>query len=120
MITVVQKPFNAEGQDLESGDVVDSTNWRNEGRLISCRFLRPATESEIEDFRVKPPASPLKRKTAKKRTVAARKTKAAAKLGSKTKAATKTAKASSAKSAKTTPPPTSTDGDDVNAGVTDI
>ena len=46
MITVVAKPFSGPEGELPSGTVIDSSAWRNESRLINCRYLRPATESE--------------------------------------------------------------------------
>lgn len=55
MITVVTKPFESNGEQIESGRVVDSSAWRNESRLINCRFLREATESEVADFKKHPP-----------------------------------------------------------------
>lgn len=65
MITVVTKAFEAHGEQIESGTVVDSSGWRNEGRLLTCRFLRPATEDEVADFQVKPPAAASKKTVAK-------------------------------------------------------
>lgn len=61
MITVVTKPFEVDGYQLTSGQVVDSTTWRNESRLINCRFLREATESEVADFTKQP--TPRRTKT---------------------------------------------------------
>lgn len=100
MITVVQKPFEGEGRQLESGEVVDSSSWRNEGRLINTRHLRPATESEVEDFNVKPPAKKRKAKTAKAKTAKVAKAKTA-----KKKTAKKIAAPAKTRAPRTTPPP---------------
>jgi len=54
MQTIVQKPFRAEGKDLQSGTVVDSTGWRNEDALIRTRFLRPLQPGEEVPVQTKP------------------------------------------------------------------
>jgi hypothetical protein len=74
MHTVVLKQFEAEGRKLEIGEVVDSSDWRNEQKLINTRYLRPATEEEVKALpprdrkaESKPaPAAKSKSKTKKK------------------------------------------------------
>lgn len=90
MIAVVVKPFEAEGRVLAAGTIVDSSAWRNEGRLINCRWLREATESEVADFKKNPtPARP----TANTTTAKAAKPNAVKKKKAKTAAAPKTSSA---------------------------
>ena len=106
MITVVTKSFETQGQVLPAGEVVDSTTWRNEGRLINCRFLREATESEVAEFKKKPAPAPPKKKAAKpvSRAKALKLNKAQAlKAIAKTKAVT--TKKANAKKARTTAAP---------------
>jgi hypothetical protein len=69
MISVVIKPFEVTSGKLAAGDLVDSTDWRNETSLLSqgVRRLRAASPDEIAHFeaggvnirgvvaRVKPP-----------------------------------------------------------------
>lgn len=57
MITVVQKEFNAHGTILKFGQIVNSTEWRNEQALIAQRYLRPADADEIAKFKKKSGAS---------------------------------------------------------------
>jgi hypothetical protein len=45
-ICVVIKPFKAYGEPYETGDLVDASSFRNEGNLISSRYLRPASPEE--------------------------------------------------------------------------
>jgi hypothetical protein len=79
MVTVVVRPFEAAGKELKSGTVIDSTSWRNEARLINCRFLREATEREVADFKAKQAAPKTKAPAAKPAAKAAAPKKAAAK-----------------------------------------
>ncbi len=48
MFSTVVKAFDGPAGRLVPGTVVDSTEWRNEARLLSARYLRPATETEIK------------------------------------------------------------------------
>lgn len=41
MLCQVQKSFEAEGKNLRVGEVVDSTAWRWEKKLIDNRYLFP-------------------------------------------------------------------------------
>lgn len=64
MVSVVQKPFESPGgHELPTGTIVDTSTWRNEQRLHNCRFLRPATESEVialREGRTLEPPTPAK------------------------------------------------------------
>lgn len=80
MITVVQKPFDGPEGPLASGIIVDSSRWRNEGRLLNCRYLRAASESEATELEVadrtppRPRAAPTttRKRAAKGKRAAAR------------------------------------------------
>ena len=107
MITVVTKAFKVSGnQELPAGTVVDSTHWRNESRLINCRFLREATESEVADFKKNPPkarpAAKAKKAKAKRATPAAPK-------------AVKTKKAAAKKARPAAPKPAPVDTEPVHS-----
>lgn len=42
MVCVVMRPFEgAEARRYQMGEVVDSSEWRNEEKLISLRYLQP-------------------------------------------------------------------------------
>jgi hypothetical protein len=80
MISVVVKAFEGPDGLLESGTTVDSTPWRNEGRLLNCRFIRPATDDEAAAFTsasstrsVKTAGSTPKAKTRPSKTIAKQK-----------------------------------------------
>lgn len=45
-IHVVMRPVPAAGGLIPSGAVVDTRTWRNVGKLITQRYLRPATPEE--------------------------------------------------------------------------
>jgi hypothetical protein len=49
MITVVLKPFTAYGVPYERGEIIDSTDIRNEGALLSARMIRAATPQEYAE-----------------------------------------------------------------------
>lgn len=49
MITVVMRPFDGPDGRLISGQLIDSSEWRNEHLLLDQRYLRPATEVEIKN-----------------------------------------------------------------------
>lgn len=98
MITVVRKPFASEGRQYESGDLVESSYWRNEqGMLHGSGHLRPASEDEIQRFRAGAKnirdAVPAARRPAPARAKATTKTVATAKrrVGKTTAASVETA-----------------------------
>ena len=41
------KRFEAAGHQVRTGDVIDAATWRTLPRLIEQRYLRVATEAEI-------------------------------------------------------------------------
>lgn len=45
MMLEVLKKFEADGNRLSPGDIVDGGGWRNLQRLISSRYVRPAEEA---------------------------------------------------------------------------
>lgn len=45
-IHVVMRPVPAAGGFIPSGTVVDTRAWRNVNKLITQRYLRPATPEE--------------------------------------------------------------------------
>lgn len=53
-IHVVMKPFSDASGLLSTGSVVNATGWRNLSRLVSQRYLRPATEAEAATLSEKP------------------------------------------------------------------
>lgn len=69
MMTVVMRPFDGPDGRLISGQLVDSSEWRNEYLLLDQSYLRPATEVEIanaEEVEVEAPAIPIRLPRAKK------------------------------------------------------
>jgi hypothetical protein len=42
---VVMKPFMAESGMLNSGDIVDASEFRNPRTLVSCRYLKPVDDT---------------------------------------------------------------------------
>lgn len=76
MMCVVQKEFVGAGEAFVRNQLVDSAQFRNGQVLITTRYLRPATQDEIESarFEDEPEPAPVKLKarvakplTAKKR-----------------------------------------------------
>lgn len=47
MLAVVQKGFAGPKRQLTTGTLVDTDGARNEKQLLACRFIRPATDSEM-------------------------------------------------------------------------
>lgn len=45
-IHVVMRPVSSAGGLIPSGAVVDTRTWRNVNKLITQRYLRPATPEE--------------------------------------------------------------------------
>lgn len=45
-IHVVMRPVSATGGLIPTGTIVDTRTWRNVGKLITQRYLRPATPEE--------------------------------------------------------------------------
>lgn len=45
-IHVVMRPVSSAGGLIPSGAVVDTRTWRNVSKLITQRYLRPATPEE--------------------------------------------------------------------------
>lgn len=39
---IVLRPFTVGGKDLQSGDPVDASSWRNTERLVTTKYLRAA------------------------------------------------------------------------------
>ena len=52
---VVQKPFNATGEELESGRIVSDEGWlpRRSKTLCEQRYLRPCTHEELTALEAK-------------------------------------------------------------------
>lgn len=50
MMTKVLRPIS--GIDAPRGAIVDSTEWRNEGSLISAKYLLPVPEGTEATFEV--------------------------------------------------------------------
>jgi len=48
MLCVVQKPFRGPDGMMERGELVDASGWRNTPLLIDQRYMRLATQSEID------------------------------------------------------------------------
>lgn len=48
MLCVVQKPFRGPEGMVERDELVDPSGWRNGMLLIDQRYMRPATQDEIE------------------------------------------------------------------------
>ncbi len=77
MMCVVTKAFTGNGEEFGRNELIDGSQFRNESVLISQRFLRPATNEDIEaaeladdDPAPAPPprkSSGLKARKAKKR-----------------------------------------------------
>lgn len=61
MITVVTKAFESRHGILKPGQIVDSTEMRNEQKLIDQRYLRAATEAERATFAT--PGTPVEAAT---------------------------------------------------------
>lgn len=55
-IYTVLKPLPVGTTTLPSGSVVDAGRWRNLGKLITQRYLRPATAAEAATIGVEKPA----------------------------------------------------------------
>lgn len=55
---VVQKPFNAAGKALASGEVVSDEGWIPRRSKVLCdqRYLRPCTVEEIQSMQSNQPA----------------------------------------------------------------
>ncbi len=45
-IHVVMRPVSSAGGLIPSGTIVDTRNWRNVAKLVTQRYLRPATTEE--------------------------------------------------------------------------
>ena len=45
-IHVVMRPVSSAGGLIPSGTIVDTREWRNVAKLVSQRYLRPATPEE--------------------------------------------------------------------------
>lgn len=37
----VMRPFDADGRQLQRGDLVDVTDWKNTVRLVAQRYIKP-------------------------------------------------------------------------------
>lgn len=48
MMCVVQKPFVGNGQQWERNELVEASQFRNADILVGQRFLRHATQDEID------------------------------------------------------------------------
>lgn len=48
MQCVVLRIFEGAHHQFAVGELVDASEWRNRDRLISQRYLRPATAQELE------------------------------------------------------------------------
>ena len=75
MMCVVMKDFLGGGEEYVRNEVVDGGIFRNEAVLISTRFLRPATQDEVQSAeRVDiQPSTPPKKKSGLKAKVAKKK-----------------------------------------------
>lgn len=49
-IHVVMRPVSSAGGLIPSGTIVDTSQWRNAARLLTQRYLRPATSEEAASF----------------------------------------------------------------------
>lgn len=74
MLCVVQKPFKGNGEDFQRDQLVDAKQFRNADTLVGQRYMRPATEDEInsayfaDDVEHRPvQATRLRARKAKKR-----------------------------------------------------
>lgn len=47
MLCLVLKGFNAAGEDLIPGQLIDASEYRNREKLISARYMRMATSQEV-------------------------------------------------------------------------
>lgn len=45
-IHVVMRPVSSAGGVIPTGTVIDTRDWRNVSKLITQRYLRPATPEE--------------------------------------------------------------------------
>ncbi len=52
-IHVVMRPVSSAGGLIPSGTIVDTSQWRNAARLLTQRYLRPATEAEAKTLAAK-------------------------------------------------------------------
>ena len=62
MMCVVTKDFVGAGEEYVRNQLVDGAMFRNEQVLISQRYLRPATPTEIKSARFEDEPSPAPRK----------------------------------------------------------
>lgn len=45
---VVTRPFDSGGRRLMTGDMVDASSWKNTERLVSTKYLRPASPVDLK------------------------------------------------------------------------
>lgn len=66
---VVLRPFDAAGNRLMAGTLVDASDWKNTERLVSTKYLRPASPADRnrEVANVSAGASKIKKLIRKKR-----------------------------------------------------
>lgn len=62
MFIVVQKKFGGPDGDLELGELIDATEWRNLDRLLDQNFVRAATELEVKSACEEKPVKKIKRR----------------------------------------------------------
>lgn len=63
---IVLKPLEADGKELQSGDVIDASGWRNREALVALRYISPAPEaSETKPAAPKKVAAPRKTSSTK-------------------------------------------------------
>lgn len=92
MLSVVIRDFLAD-RALKTGELVDTSGWRLERQLREQRFIRPATEDEIAEFRKaagqkqQTAAAALPRKAAKPVKAAAKSAPVARKTAAKARSA---------------------------------
>lgn len=48
MLCVVQKPFKGNGEEFQRDQLVDAKQFRNADILVGQRYMRPATQDELE------------------------------------------------------------------------
>lgn len=62
MTYVVGKPLPAKDGVIPTGTIVDVTGWRNVEKLAAGRYIRPATQAEVEsaNAKAKSPKLPVK------------------------------------------------------------
>lgn len=63
---VVKRPFNAEGESLVPGQVVDASSWRHRNVLVSNGYLRPITADELASVETVEVGAPSESKPARK------------------------------------------------------